>query len=453
MSAVGDVNVRSIERQRSQVAASARHREQPPVLLTSGSHFGTLAAIRALGRAGIPVVLTHDGPLSVSSWSRYLHHRVRSPNVRVDPERFLEWLLDFGKRSRTRHVLLPTCDDTAWLYARHRAELARHFAVSSCGLDAVYGLLNKTRLMAACQVVGIAIPHTRTLASDAELDRIASFPLLIKPTTQVMFESREKGAIVHSQIALRAMYQRFRALPYSAPLLALDPTVRSPLIQEYFTDAATNIYNLSGYVGQNGVGDTFRASTKVLQERAVGVGLCFEEAEVDQELAAAVRRLFAYLGYHGIFEIEFIPARGRHHLIDANPRFYGQMAFDIARGMPLPLLAYRDALGDTAGVRALLCGPTERLNAPRAHTHSLALEMHSSAQRISGAWTVQQRRSWRSWRAALGDRLSDAVYDPQDRLPSVVDAANSIYRQLRFPKELIKQTAHHRLRCGGHDGC
>ena len=51
-------------------------------------------------------------------------------------------------------------------------------------------------------------------------------------------------------------------------------------------------------------------------------------------LAAAVARLCRGLGYFGAFEVEFLREGERRMVIDFNPRFYGQMAFDVKRGLP-----------------------------------------------------------------------------------------------------------------------
>jgi predicted ATP-grasp superfamily ATP-dependent carboligase len=425
-----------------------------PVLLTTGGYYGTLAAVRALGRAGVPVVVADSDPMAVSSWSRFTHARMRAPAVREKHDGFLEWLLDFGKNAMVRHVLLPTCDDTAWLYARHREALAQYFYLSSCGVDAVYALLNKKRLADVCRELGIDTPETRSLASEADLARVAQeakFPVLIKPATQVLFESRDKGKVITERAAFIAEYRRFRAAAHSASLRAFDASVGWPLVQEYFPNTETNIYNLSGYVGRNAEVCVFRASVKVLQERDIGVGICFEKAEVNGAATEAVRALFQRIGYHGIFEIEFIPAHGRYHLIDINPRFYGEMAFDVARGMSLPLIAYFDVLGDSEAVRVLIDQAAQQTDAPQAHTHRLGFEMFLRTQRFSGALKGRQQRTWREWRewhaahAAHAEQLSDAVFDSEDWMPSVIDTAKSIYRQLRFPAELFEQMARYRL--------
>src|SRR5262245_33704630 len=103
------------------------------------NYHGTLAAVRALGRAGVRVVTADRSWLAVSGWSRYAHSRMQAPSVQ-EPDRFVEWLLTFGSK-HGRHVLLPTNDDTAWLYASRRDDLSRYFHLPSSSLETIYRLL------------------------------------------------------------------------------------------------------------------------------------------------------------------------------------------------------------------------------------------------------------------------------------------------------------------------
>jgi D-aspartate ligase len=84
-----------------------------------------------------------------------------------------------------------------------------------------------------------------------------------------------------------------------------------------------------------------RYSAKVLQRsKPVGVGVCFESPLGASGLSDAVRRMCNDLGYFGVFEIELLWFNGSWVTIDFNPRFFHQVAMDIHRGIPLPLLAW-----------------------------------------------------------------------------------------------------------------
>jgi D-aspartate ligase len=420
----------------------------PPAFLTSAGFFGTLATVRALGRAGISVTVADSAPLAVSKFSRYTSRSLRCPNLRDEGDRFLEWLLAFGKKSAEKHVLLATCDDTAWLYARHAEELSRYFHLDSPPLAALYPLLNKRRLAECCMALGIDIPTTRTVKNESDLQRIereATVPVLIKPSTQVLFKSRQKGEIVTERKRFAELYRDFAANEFTSSLVAYDSSVLWPLVQDFHADADC-IYNLAGYMAPWGEISVVRASAKVLQARKVSVGICFEAAAVEPRLVAAVEELLRSVGYRGVFEIEFIRERNEYLLIDANPRFYGEMAFDVRRGMQLPLLAYFQALGDDAAVRSLVSQSTSTADdAPHVHMHRLGLEMMLQLQRFAGAFSADEAAEWRAWQLAAGPNASDAVLDRDDMLPALIDAAAQLYGQLRHPTHLLRTTLKQRL--------
>src|SRR5438128_768648 len=123
----------------------------------AGYH-GTLAAVRCLGAAGIDVTVADAETFAPARWSRFTRRRLTSPSVQ-DPDAFMRWLLETGARG-PKHVLYPTSDDVAWLYALHRDELAKHFHLYQPPVDVIYSLLNKERLRRACEVAGIEMPRT-----------------------------------------------------------------------------------------------------------------------------------------------------------------------------------------------------------------------------------------------------------------------------------------------------
>src|SRR6476469_7140892 len=92
---------------------------KPGVLLVVADYHGTLAAVRSLGRAGVPVIVADWRRLVPARWSRFAARTTWCPDLNADPMGFLGWLHELGFREPGL-ALLPTTDDLAWLYARHR---------------------------------------------------------------------------------------------------------------------------------------------------------------------------------------------------------------------------------------------------------------------------------------------------------------------------------------------
>jgi predicted ATP-grasp superfamily ATP-dependent carboligase len=422
-------------------APRARVEGRPPVLLFSSRFYGTLAAARCFGRKGIDVTVADPIRLGPASWSRFVGRRVQCP-PESEPEALIAWLLEFGRSEPRKHVLYPTSDELAWLVSIHREALSPYFHLYDPGVDAVYGLLNKRRLFEVGQEVGLRLPRTWFPESEADLATVAAqarFPVLLKPATQILHSTHRKGHPVSEPSQLAGEYQAFARDGYADMLLRFDPGVARPMVQEFHPEAAQGIYSLSGFVDETGELFEVRAAMKVLQRpRRLGVGVCFESAPVRPELAEGLQRLCKRLGYHGVFEVEFIQTRDDYLLIDFNPRYYGQMGFDIARGLPLPLLAYHAALGDTPALRAEVQAAREWRGNGEVFCNRIALEMLLNLQRLSGALPVEEARQWRRWLEEHRGRAVDALIDSDDLMPTAVELAQLVYSSARHPRAFVR---------------
>jgi predicted ATP-grasp superfamily ATP-dependent carboligase len=412
----------------------------PPALLTVANYNGTVAAVRTLGRAGIRVTIADPRRFSVGAWSRHASARVAAPAVR-DTDRFLQWLLEFG-RNHEKHVLLPTSDDTAWLYSLHQQELSRHFHLLSPPVDVVYRLLNKALLHREAAAAGLAVPRTWFPESRQDLERCcreARFPVLVKPRTQVLFRTQSKGAYVQSPDELACYYSVIADQPYEPWLLKLDPHASRPMVQEFHSEAASGIYNISAYV-QCGRIRGARASRKLLQQpRRLGTGVCFEEAPVLPDLLSGLERLVARLRFSGVFESEFIQTGNESVLIDFNPRFYNQMAFDIARGLPLPLLAYYEAIGDIGRFEQLCNSMADPAPSHgRVFVDLISLRVLLSMQRLSGALSRSEKQRWTDWYDSHRDRCTYALIDRSDPMPFWLATLQTTLRYARHPRNFVR---------------
>jgi hypothetical protein len=126
-------------------------------------------------------------------------------------------------------------------------------------------------------------------------------------------------------------------------------------------------------------------------------------------------------------------------LIDFNPRFYSQMGFDIARGMPLPMLVWHAARGEHARVReALAFARAWRPRGDEVYCHKTMLDLVLSLQGLSGQMTGEEVRRWRNWYAQHEKTAIDAVRDQDDRMPAVIDAAQWMHHFARHPRSFVR---------------
>src|SRR5437763_6025558 len=93
------------------------------LFITDGNQRSTLAAVRAIGRAGVRVTVGETVARSLAGSSRYCTNTVCYPSPVEDPKRFVDFLVEEMRLGGYR-VLLPMTDVAAEVIARHREALS-----------------------------------------------------------------------------------------------------------------------------------------------------------------------------------------------------------------------------------------------------------------------------------------------------------------------------------------
>ncbi len=407
-------------------------------LLTMGNYLGTLAAVRDLGSHGIPVVVADSQECSLAAVSRYVSRFEKAPSLK-NLEVFVQWLIEFGRKN-PGYVLYPTSDEICLIIAHNYQELSKYYYLCQDPTANPYLLLNKEKLSQLCQILEIDYPKTWFPASRQERYELADavrYPVLVKPKTQAGMSIPMKGKVCQSKQQLIDVLSKFdKSSKYKGEALQYDPSLSNLVVQEFHPEAAENIYSLAGFFDSQNNVYVLRASEKVLQQPVkIGVGICFESREVYDKLAQQLRRLLEKVSYRGAFEAEFIHLKqeNRFLLIDLNPRFYGQMGFEIARGLPMARLCYFAAIGAHKEVRELsesaLQWDHKRLYKYRALP---LLNFFATTQWIGGSMSKDRRQFWLEW--AKTGSCYDPIYDSEDSKPGWVFFWQGWMDFLRHPR-------------------
>lgn len=414
------------------------------ILLTQPDYCGTLAAARCLGRAGYDVVMSGSSRQSPGMFSKYIQKRLRSPSF-TDSSAWLEWLIETGRNSPGM-VLYPTSDDLAWLQALHADRLAPHFRTWAPKVEVYERLLDKAALHEACARVGLETPTTFAPLGDAALEQAvqaAPLPVLIKQRTQILSTTNDKGVLVHERGALAGEFRAFRAHNrHHAALTERMPNASEPLIQQYFSEGISGSLQVSGFIDETGKLFAARAAKKLLQRpKTLGISLCLEATPLDPKLAEQVRQLCLDVGYFGVFGVEFLQVHGRPLLIDFNPRYYHFMALDVARGLRLPLLTTLAALGQRDELAREVERAQHDVSQVNSFTYRFQLTELLLAQSATGTMPLSQSMDWWRWYREHRGSLVDAIDDPEDHLPHLVDVVTGVMRRVRHPATFIRRVA------------
>jgi D-aspartate ligase len=408
-----------------------------PVLLTMPHYAGTLATARHLAARGVEVAIASDRLLAPAFWTRNVVRRARSPAVVQGPAALADWLCRYGKKNGGA-VLYPTSDDMAWVIARHADTLREHFRLYVPSLSAIRSLLDKSALYEVCLKLGVPAPKTWFPRSESELLSLCEDgrTLLLKPRAQ-MFYAGGKGERIAGRTQAVDSWRLYRSTRYAPGILDELPALDLPLVQEYESTAAQGTYSISGFIEPSGRILGARASTKLLQTARVGVGMCFMSSDVEPTALRNIARVAQNVGYFGAFEVEFIKRAGECLLIDFNPRYYGQMGFDIARGVPLPWMIHHAALGRTNEL-AQLVTETVSAEAPQFYCDRVALAWWLSIALASGTVRPRAALNWYHMLDQLSPQSIDASWKRDDPLPAMVGMAAVAWSSMRHPLSLLR---------------
>lgn len=416
-----------------------------PMLLGNAGYYGTLAAVRALGRSGVPVTTADPSLLAPGRYSRFTRSHLKCPPFE-QTDAWARWLMGLDRKG-PRPALYATSDAVSFALARYRDVLSEAFRLYQPPLETMIQILDKGRLLDHARAVGIDTPDTWLPTSRQDAERIArdiDGTVLVKPRSQLAIKHHIKGAVAgQGAAAILATYDQFvRQAAHNTRFATDYPDAMLPMLQRYHPAAMETIYSLTGFRDISGQHVAMLGARKVLQRpRRLGVGLCFEDAPIDPNLTERVLRLCERIGYYGAFEIEFILCGDKALLIDFNGRFYNQMVFDTARGLDLPGLVYAATTGNVDRVAQLASvqlagGARESM----VFCNGFGFEVTMRAQRVFGSMTREEVQSWREWLRTPGRRIVDAVRDSSDPLPSTIDIAQQVYQCLRHPRAFLAQS-------------
>jgi len=297
----------------------------------------TLSFARSLGRKGVPLHFYGNG---AGRWSRYRTRRQQCPAVE-NTEVFLPWLRD-KIRSGEISRIAPTTDLIAYYASVLREEFPPDVQRTIAPLSEIENCLIKTRFAS-----GLAgQPMLSTAAPDSVCGAVSAaaqigFPLILKPKSHLAVGSDERGHLIRDEADLLRHYRRYSVFPGQESIAAAYPELRWPLIQRYVPSASKRVYSVTGMKDADGGVLVPTVSYKREQwPPNVGVSTVQIAFEDDRILKAGLEIVNKLLS-RGIFEVELLADNDVLYAIDLNPRGYGFLELDIARGADLPWLWYQ----------------------------------------------------------------------------------------------------------------
>ena len=299
-------------------------------VVSAGGSVTALAAIRSLGRDKVRVVVLHESEHGIGLRSRYAEGR-RCPDPEVAEEEFVETLLALGDTFERPVPILPTSDSHLRAIARNAERLSHAFLFPFPVGASLERIQQKRYQVERAAELGIPVPQTSN-----EPSRDFKFPVLVKPSDPIGFagEFGAKGLMCDTLEEAAAAVEKTRAY--------------DPIVQEWIPGGDEQLFFLGAYLSPAGEELGVLVGRKIRQVPE-GIGTTRVGETTDQPMVAELGLAFLKgIGCHGLSDVEFkLDERdGRFKLMEVNPRLGQWHGLGAAAGVDLPLIAYRDLMGE-----------------------------------------------------------------------------------------------------------
>lgn len=293
------------------------------VLVTDGMFRKSLAAVRGLGQAGIPVTAGERLRLAPAVMSRYATRRVTWPDPILDPDRFMQALRRIINAGRVK-VLLAMEETTLLTIQDRRAALPPGCRMYSAPAEVIRRLSDKLEASRLLAAAGWPVPKTSQEPSTIAL------PAIVKPRS---------GSGAHGVIRVDDREASVREFER---------------VRREFGDAVVQSFVLGCGVGVSLLVDREGEAAAAFAHRRLrenpasgGASTLRESIPLPPDYRDLARTLHA-AGFIGPVNVEFREEAGTGILrpIEINPRYWGSLALPIRSGVNFPLQHYRLAMGE-----------------------------------------------------------------------------------------------------------
>jgi len=297
-------------------------------------HVQGLSNTRALGEAGIPVVVV-DMNNCLARYSRYCTGFFYSPPF--DSDDLARFLLDLARREGLEGwLLLPSNDHAVYTIARNRESLGSVFRLITPGTDIIDLIYDKKNLLDTAKELGVEIPVTYYFkGADEEIPTDLKYPVITRGRFGLSFfkAMKAKALMAANEEELREQLARIDrvtglARTLTQSVIPFDGTNRTVSFTAFCTGGEIRCW----WAGRKLREHPWRFGTATYAE-SIECGECLEPTA----------RLLKKLNYTGICEVEYIrdPADNCYKLIEMNARTWLWVGLARACGVDYALMAYR----------------------------------------------------------------------------------------------------------------
>jgi D-aspartate ligase len=305
--------------------------------LVIGGDYRGLGIVRSLGRRGIPVAVAQDDHW-LAGRSRFAREVFAWPADEGERLALLRMLAREG--GLEGWTIFPTSDDSAALVARHHAELASRYRLTTPPWETFRWAFDKRLTYELADECGVDHPRTHLAEGrEALRDLDCSFPAVVKPAFRTETD-RHGGAKAWAALDRAELLAR-----YDEASLVCEPG--RLMIQELVPGGGEDQFSYAAVcVAGEPFGSVVARRTRQWPPD-FGHSSSFVETVDLPEIERPARLVLRALALDGLVELEFKRDRrdGGLKLLDVNARVWGWHSIGRSAGVDFPYLAWSLANG------------------------------------------------------------------------------------------------------------
>ncbi len=308
--------------------------------------FNGLGVIRALGKNNIDIIALDKTKNTVGKYSKYTDefYKVTDPNI--DDEKFINDLIDIGKNYSEKPVLFPTNDVWSIAISKYKEKIEKYFLTYNPDYSVMEKIINKKKFYKIMTKENILVPQTYEVEDYEDLRKIKNklkYPLILKPNSRMDVNRKSKETKIYNSNRVREINKFEDFKEYKDLIDNYDF-----LIQQKIPGLSNRMFTIGVYADKNSDVRAVFSGRKV-RGFPVDIGDCFAgESLWVEELVEKSKKIIKLLRYTGIAEIEYKYnyLDEKYYLIEINPRTWSWVGITPEAGVNLPLIAYKDLIGE-----------------------------------------------------------------------------------------------------------
>jgi len=324
---------------------------KPPAIVYPAYAVNSYAVIRSLGIHGIPIIAL-DKERSPTFKSRWVKPLI-SPDANIDPRGFIEFLVELGKKLNQKAVLFMMNDLYAYMIIHHYEKLAPYYYYNYISLEVMDNCLDKYRMSLICDTAGVPQPRTAIFKKISDVSTVAEhcgFPCIVKPLiARFSYDGVNVNHINAFPDRFKSKAVRANSIDELSAIFKITQEISVPIcVQEEIQGPPTNLYTVNLCTNEHSEIVAAFCGHKLRQFPPDFGTVTLGKSIIVPELIELSRKFIKEIKYRGMAGLEFKydPRDKQYKFLEINPRDGQWIALALASGVNLPLIAYRQLIGE-----------------------------------------------------------------------------------------------------------